>query len=163
MSLVEKTKWLRSRVTIPVLFVAGSGSPAWNAPITGEQLKATLAERVVDWGIATDRFLLGCWPWKSRPFQPTRQIKAARFILEENVPDCWSLGRSEFQPVARIAEALRQAEKAVPESCTMGFGKGGTFWVKLRIRGSAGEACELSKPLAISLAVARALKVEVPS
>lgn len=43
----------------------------------------------------------------------------------------------------------------------MGAGQNGGFWARVRVAGETGEAHELSQPRAITLAVARALGVEV--
>jgi hypothetical protein len=99
-----------------------------------QHLTPLLAERVMGWGVAADRFLLGNRRW---------------------------IVRRRFQPTVRIEDAFRLLEKAEPEQCMMGFRGSGTFRVTIRVNGTTVEACEASKPLAISLAVARALKIEV--
>jgi hypothetical protein len=87
------------------------------------------------WGVGPDRFLVGDRRW---------------------------LPRWRFQPMKRLEDAFRLLEHAAPEDYTMGATEaGGLFWVKVRVAGMTGEARESSKSRAITLAIARALDLEV--
>ncbi|MGA2186781.1 MAG: hypothetical protein ABSH47_27545 [Bryobacteraceae bacterium] len=100
-----------------------------------DDLAVLLASRVMGWGVGPDRFLLGnrCW-------QP----------------------RWRFQPTESLDDAFKLLEKAAPQEYAMGAdGKG--FWVRVRIGKTTGEARDRSKPRAITLALARALGLEVDS
>src|SRR5258707_312791 len=101
--------------------------------MNSQHLTSSLAKRVMGWGVAPARFLLGDRRW---------------------------IVRRRFQPTERIEDAFRLLEKAAPQCWTMGFDNG-TFWVEVQIGGTTARACNVSKPLAISLAVAGALKIEV--
>jgi hypothetical protein len=101
---------------------------------TTEQLTVLLAERVMGWVVTPDRFLTGKRGWMPR----------------------WK-----FQPTKRLDHAFRLLDQVAPEKLTMGDTKGGGFWVKVRVAGTTGEASELSKPRAITFAVARAVGIDV--
>ena len=98
-----------------------------------EQLAVLLAQRVMGWGIAPDRFLLGKRRW---------------------------IPRWRFQPTENLDDAFKLLEKAAPQDYTMGGDSKG-FWVRVRIGDSTGEADGASKPRAITCAIARALGIEV--
>lgn len=98
----------------------------------GENLTVLLARRVMGWDIAPERFLLGSGRW---------------------------IPRWRFQPSERLEDAFRLLEAAAPQSYMMGKRKSGPFWVKVRIDGVNGHACDPSKPRAITAAVARALGI----
>ena len=102
--------------------------------MTIETLTDLLAERVMRWRVTPSRFMTANRDW---------------------------IKRKKFQPTARIGDAFRLLEKAAPERCEMGFCTSGPFCVEVRIAGTTGRARHLSKPLAITLAVSRALKIEV--
>ncbi len=102
--------------------------------MTGEQLTALLAERVMGWGVAPGRYLMGGRRWVPR----------------------WR-----FQPEQNLQDAFRLLEKAHPERYAMGAEKTGEFWVRVQIAGGVGGACDASKPKAITLAVARAIGIDV--
>jgi hypothetical protein len=96
-------------------------------------LTAALAECVMGWSVAPDRFLLG-----GRRWLPT-----------------WR-----FQPIEKLDDAFQLLEKAAPLEYSMGDdGRG--FRVRVRIGKAIGEARDRSKPRAITLAVARAVGIEV--
>lgn len=98
-----------------------------------EHLTATLASKVMGWGIGPDRFLLGARRW---------------------------LPRWRFQPAVRLEDAFRLLERLAPEEYTMGAASNGGFWVKIRVAGVIGEASEPSKARAITFAIARALGID---
>ena len=102
--------------------------------VTADQLTTLLAERVMGWGVAPDRFLMSNRKWTPR----------------------WR-----FQPTEKLNDAFRLLDEAAPEQYTMGADGQGVFWVRVRIRGGVGEANGASRPWAISCAVARALGIEV--
>ena len=99
-----------------------------------DRLTALLAERVMGWSAAPDRFLVGNRRWISR----------------------WR-----FQPEQNLRDAFRLLEEAKPEHYSMGSEKGGVFWVRVEIAGVVGEARHASKPRAVTFAVARALGIDV--
>jgi len=101
--------------------------------MTAEALTAELAQKVMGWNVAPDRFLIGNRGW---------------------------IPRWRFQPLERLEDAFRLLEKAHPEHYSMGAGPDGAFSVQVRIRGRAGEARDELKPRAITLAIARALGLE---
>lgn len=98
-----------------------------------EDLNSALARRVMGWEVAPDRFLVGRRRW---------------------------LPRWRFQPTERLEDAFRLVEEAAPKKYAMGSEGGGPFWVRVQINEVIGEAREGSKPLAITLAIARALKIQ---
>jgi len=102
-------------------------------PKSSEHLTAELAQRVMGWSVAPDRFLIGNRSWMPR----------------------WR-----FQPTNKLEDAFRVLETASPEFYSMGSEKRGTFSVEVRIGGKVGKSRGDSKPLAITLAVARALGLE---
>ncbi len=102
--------------------------------MTPENVTAVLAERVMGWSVAPDRYLVGNRSW---------------------------IPRWRFQPLERLEDAFRLLEKAQPEHYSMGAGADGVFSVQVRICGRGGEASHESKPRAITLAIARALGLEV--
>jgi hypothetical protein len=99
-----------------------------------EKLTAILAERVMGWSVSPDRFLKGSRGWMPR----------WRFRPEQNLNDSFQL-----------------LEAAKPERYAMGSENGGEFSVRVEITSRVGEARHSSKPRAITLAVARALGIEV--
>jgi hypothetical protein len=93
-------------------------------------LTAALAERVMKWKVAPNRFLLGNRNW---------------------------IPRWRFQPTTNLEDAFRVLEQAKPEFYSMGAENCGTFSVEVRIEGKVGIARNESKPLAITVALAQAL------
>jgi hypothetical protein len=101
--------------------------------MTAEALTAQLAERVMGWNVAPDRFLTGNRSW---------------------------IPRWRFQPLERLEDAFRLLEKAQPEHYSMGLDRNGRFSVEVRLGGKLGLASDEVKPRAITLAIARALGLE---
>lgn len=101
--------------------------------MTADTLIQQLAQQVMGWGVAPDRFLLGNRSW---------------------------IPRWRFQPLERLEDAFRLLEKAQPEHYSMGLDASGRFSVEVRIRGKLGVARDELKPRAITLAIARALGLE---
>lgn len=102
--------------------------------MTDESLTALLAQKVMGWNVAPDRFLVGNRGW---------------------------IPRWRFQPTEKLDDAFRLLEKAGPEHYSMGLDGTGHFCVQVRVAGKLGMAREEPKPRAITLAVARALGIEV--
>ncbi len=102
--------------------------------MTDESLTALLAQKVMGWSVAPDRFLVGNRSW---------------------------IPRWRFQPAEKLDDAFRLLEKAEPEHYSMGLDGSGRFCVQVRIGGKLGVAREEPKARAITLAVARALGIEV--
>ena len=98
--------------------------------MTGEALTAKLAERIMGWNVAPDRFLLGNRSW---------------------------IPRWRFQPLERLEDAFRLLDNAEPEHYGMGLDDSGRFFAEVRIGGRLGKARDDSKPRAITLAIARAM------
>jgi hypothetical protein len=102
--------------------------------MTSESLTAILAQKVLGWGVAPDRFLIGKRSW---------------------------IPRWRFQPTERLDDAFQLLEKAQPEHYSMAPDGSGVFCVEVRIGGKLGLASGEPKALAITLAVGRALGIEV--
>jgi hypothetical protein len=98
-----------------------------------EDLTSLLARRVMGWQVAPDRFLLGRRRW---------------------------LPRWRFRPTETLEDAFRLLEEAAPQEYAVGSEGGGLFWVRVQIGEAIGKACHRSKPLAITLAIARALQIQ---
>jgi hypothetical protein len=104
--------------------------------MTNEILTALLAEKILGWRIAPGRFLMVDRQW---------------------------IPRWRFQPAEKIEDAFRLLEEAAPEEYSISGDDKGGIHVCVRIDGGAGEARGISKPLAITYAIARALGIEVES
>ncbi len=102
--------------------------------MTSERLTVILAERVMGWGVGPDRFSTGNGGWKSR----------------------WR-----FQPTCNLEDAFLLLEKAAPAEYSMRGDDRGAFEARVRIHGRCGEACGVQKARTITLAIARALGIEV--
>ena len=102
--------------------------------MTGEQLTALLAQRVMGWGIAPGRFLTGNRQWMPR----------------------WR-----FDPLKKVEDALRLLETAAPDRYEIRQERPGVFAVAVLIGRQVGEARGDDKARTISMAVARAVGIEV--
>lgn len=102
--------------------------------MTNEQLTAILAEHVMGWSVAPDRFLTGKRGW---------------------------IPRWKFRPIECLTDAFRLLEAAKPRQYTLHYGENGLFTVRVQLGKAKGEARDLSKPRSISYAVARAAGLEV--
>jgi hypothetical protein len=102
--------------------------------MTAENLTALLANRVLNWSVAPGRFLTGNRGWVSR-------------------------GR--FRPTERIQDAFKLLIAAAPAEYHLGGAKGKPSRARVTIGTVAAEASAPSLPLAICLAVAKALGIEV--
>jgi hypothetical protein len=104
--------------------------------MTNDQLTTILAERVMGWTVGPDRFLMNGRRW---------------------------IPRWRFQPTKSLEDAFRLLDAVQADEYTMGSGQGGRFLVNVAIAGTIGRALDESKPRAITLAIARAIGVEVDS
>ena len=102
--------------------------------MTSSMLTHVLAERVMGWGVGPDRFLTGNRGWMPR----------------------WK-----FQPAQKLADAIRLLEAANTEEYSVAAGANGDFCARVRINGATTEGRANTKPLAICLAVAAAVGIEV--
>ena len=102
--------------------------------VTSENLTAILAKRVMGWEVGPDRFLKGNRSW---------------------------ICRERFQPTKRMQDAHELLMAADPAEFFLGGGKNKSFWAKVQIGGTHGKAGARTMPLAICLAIARALGIEV--
>jgi hypothetical protein len=100
--------------------------------MSSELLTATLAQKVMRWGVAPDRFLMDRRRWMPR----------------------WR-----FQPSEKLQDAFRLLEAADPEEFSIDA-RGRTCTVSVQIGGTVGEASDTSKARAITHAVARAVGLE---
>ena len=103
--------------------------------MTNEQLAVLLAERVMGWTVGPERFMLGGRRW---------------------------LPRWRFQPATRLEDAFRALKQANPQDHSSGVAAAGGFWAKVRVAGTTGEAHETSQARAMTVAIARALGIEIP-
>ena len=101
--------------------------------MTDTVLTERLAEQVLHWVVATDRFLTGNRTW---------------------------LKKWKFNPCQRIADAFRLLDAAAPTRYTISLSRG-RFEVEVEIQGRVGRASGDSKARSIALAVSRSLGLEV--
>ena len=102
--------------------------------MTSEILTALLARSVMGWSVGPDRFLTGNRGWMPR----------------------WK-----FQPAQKLADAIRLLEAANTEEYSVAAGANGDFCARVRISGATAEAHANTKPLAICLAVAAVVGIDV--
>lgn len=102
--------------------------------MTEERLTAILAQRVMGWTVGADRFTMGNRGWTPR----------------------WR-----FQPAEKLDDAFRLLDEAAPQEFSICGNDKGRVHVCVRIGGNTGEAEGTSRPRAITIALARALRVEV--
>jgi hypothetical protein len=99
-----------------------------------EDLTTLLARRVMGWDVAPDRFLVGKRKWMPR----------------------WR-----FQPAGKLEDAFRLLEAAAPQKYTLSRDGPGPFCARVRIDGKTGQAHDRSIPRAITMAVCRALQIQM--
>lgn len=104
------------------------------AGMTPAQLTAVLAERFLGWRCTPDRFLTGARGW---------------------IPQ-WK-----FQPANKLTDATRLLEAAKPEAYSVVAGANGSFCARVCVAGAAAEAYASTKPLAICLALAKVIGIDV--
>jgi hypothetical protein len=102
--------------------------------MTAENLTAVLAKRVLHWSVAPDRFLTGNRGW---------------------------IPRNRFRPTERMQDAFKLLIASAPAEYNIRGGKGKASWVEVRIGTLSAEASGPTLPLAICLAIAKALGIEV--
>jgi hypothetical protein len=102
--------------------------------VTTDALTNMLAQQVLGWSPAPDRFLRGNRRW---------------------------IPRWRFAPLTNLADAFRLLDAAKPEEFALSGSGNGEFWVRVRLPGGYGEARDTSKPRAIAYAVARAIGIEL--
>lgn len=103
-------------------------------PMTNDQLAAILAERVMGWTVGPERFMMGGRRW---------------------------IPRWRFQPANRLEDAFRLLGQVAPKDYATGA-EGGGFWARVRLDEGSGEARDSSQARAITLAVARAVRIDIP-
>jgi hypothetical protein len=102
--------------------------------MTADQLTAILAERVMGWAAAPDRFLTSNRHW---------------------------IPRWRFQPLTKVEDAFQLLEH-VATAYTLTASRPGMFAAEVRIHASIGHASCESNATAITVAVARAVGFDVP-
>jgi hypothetical protein len=102
--------------------------------MTAERLTAILAERLMGWRACPDRFVKRDRGW----------VRRGRFRPTENLQDSYEL-----------LEAIPSGEYS------MGGAKGKSSWAKVRTATVSAEASAPSMPLAVCLAIAKALEIDV--
>src|ERR1017187_1681751 len=101
--------------------------------MTTSELTALLARRVMRWSVH-----LGRYQMENRRWTPA-----------------WR-----FQPTKRLEDAFRLLDAADPDDYSINCRRGGPWTVRVQIGGIAGEASGISKALAITQAVARAIGLD---
>jgi hypothetical protein len=71
------------------------------------------------------------------------------------------LPRWRFQPATRLEDALRLLQRSASQDYATGAAENDVFWARVLIADVVGEARECSQARAITLAVARAIGLEV--
>jgi hypothetical protein len=103
--------------------------------VTIELLTAILAEKLMGWRVCHHRFL---------------------------TDDCQWLPRHKSQPTKKLDNAFQLLNAAEPVEYRLGgSNRTGDCWARVKLNGAAGEATSHSMPLAICLAIARPLGIEV--
>lgn len=103
--------------------------------MTPAVLTSLLAQRVMGWEAAPNRFLLGNKRWRPR----------------------WR-----FQPLERIEDAIKLLDAACPDGFTICAEAGGPFYVTVRIAGVFGDATHALKARAIAVAVSKSIGIDEP-
>jgi len=102
--------------------------------MTDESMTAALAERVMGWCVQPNRFVTTNRGWMPR----------------------WR-----FQPTEKLVDAFRLLEQAAPQAYIISGDEKGECRVHIRLGERTGDALGLSKPRAISMAIARAVGIEI--
>jgi hypothetical protein len=102
--------------------------------MTDESMTAALAERVMGWGVRPDRFVMDNRGWMPR----------------------WR-----FQPTEKIVDAFWLLEQAGPQEYMIQVDDKGDCRVHVRFGERTGYADSPSKARAISMAIARAVGIEI--
>ena len=102
--------------------------------MTSQALTKLVAERVMKWTAAPDRFMLGHRKW---------------------IPN-WR-----FQPCEVFEHAIQLLDAARPTTYSLANDRVGCFWASVEIDGVVGQARDRSRPRAVTIAVARAMGIDV--
>ena len=102
--------------------------------MTSQALTKLVAERVMKWTAAPDRFMLGHRKWTPN----------------------WR-----FQPCEVFEHAIQLLDAASPTTYSLATDQTGCFSARVEIGGVVGEARDRSRPRAVTIAVARALGIDV--
>ncbi len=102
--------------------------------MTSQVLTQLVAERVMKWTAAPKRFMLGSRKW---------------------IPD-WR-----FQPCETFEHAIQLLDAARPTTYSLGVDQKGRFWARVEVDGVVGEASNMSRPRVVTIAVARAVGIDV--
>ena len=100
--------------------------------MTSDRLTAVLAERVMGWTVAPDRFLMSDRRW---------------------------IPRRRFQPLSNLEHAFQLLERAA-STFTLATTTNGTFTARIRVGNHVGIASGEPKARAISLAIAEAIGLD---
>jgi hypothetical protein len=109
-------------------------TPRANSSIAVEQLPAVLAQHVLGWTVAPERFLTGRRGW---------------------------IPRWHFQPLTRVADAFKLLDVAATEF-TLTLSRDQIFTARVRAGRHTGSASGESKAATITVAIARAIGLDVP-
>src|SRR5262252_6084833 len=101
--------------------------------MTSEALTALLAQQVMDWGIAPERFLMTGRRW---------------------------IPRWRFQPTEKLEDAFRLLDAVDPDEYSITAQRGGTIRVRIRIGQTVADVQHASKAHAITRAVARVIGID---
>jgi hypothetical protein len=124
----------KARQAVALLGVVEESSPGPSKASSEEQLNAILAERVMGWRVAPDRFVIGGRRW---------------------------LPRWRFAPTSNIGDAFQLLDAATLVDYDLHADRNGLHTAKLRTSGASVEASCSSMPRAICLAIARAYGIDV--
>jgi hypothetical protein len=102
--------------------------------MTSEHLTAVLAETVMGWSVGPDRFMMGRRSWQPR----------------------WR-----FQPLTRIGDAFQLLDMVVG-TFRLSTGADGVFTAQVYVGNRVGSASGEPKATSITLAVARAIGIDIP-
>jgi len=106
----------------------------WPTAAGDQHLEASLAERVMHWGVAPDRFLKDGRRWMPR----------------------WR-----FQPTKNLDNALSLLDAADPDECTIARRRGADWTVSIRVGAKVGNAQDALQARAITFAVAQAVGLDL--
>ena len=102
--------------------------------VATERLTAALAEQVMGWSVGPDRFMMGNRRWMPR----------------------WR-----FAPLTNLIDAFDLLD-ASASAYTLATNGGGTFEAEVRVGGRIGKAAGAPRAWTITIALARALGLELP-
>jgi hypothetical protein len=103
--------------------------------VTSDQLTALLVQPIFGWRACRDRFMTG--------------------------DDREWLKRDAFQPTKSLDAAFRLLKAIKPVDYRLGGSASGPCWAQVKLNRTSGEASASSLPIAICLAIAKTLGIEV--